>query len=649
MSPCSAAGGLLPEIAGRTGMRPGIPVSPAVHDQYASALATGATNSGTVMVGTGTAWVLLHVTDKVPKPVTDEAFICHHVIDGLWGQILSMVNGGSAVTWALEMTGHAGKDGKGIDQLLASAAPGSEGVTFWPFMTPFGASAVVPGNRGRFDGLQLHHKPAHLLRAVVEGLGYELKRYLNLLRDAGQEVQRLVMGGGAASSSVTPSLLADITGLPLRCFAGSDASLLGAAILARGLLEPQRSPGALADEMASVSREILPGDNDSFYQEQYASYLRSLPLRSVPSNKAHNLQLAQFPPIPLYFVWNYTNVDREFWQEHLESWLPRRIFDAHTHVALASHRLVPMTDAMRKQYWVNELFEPIDAQTAANCYRTVFPGRDLACLAFGMPDLDFDLDAGNAYLQAECVKRGWLTLAVIQPNWPQQKIAALLNAPGVIGVKPYYSLISPDRQTRDAHLEASIFDFLPHHVLEVLNERQAWVTLHVPKAARLGHPDNVREVREIRRRYPDISLVIAHLGRCYTEPHALEALPQFADDPGLFFDTSAVLNPVCHRIALEHFGPDRIIYGSDNPILYMRGRRQYQDRTYINRTSHPFFFNKKREVPETEAKYTLFMYEDLRAIKQACDDLGITERKAIEAIFYDNAWRLARKCLQRKN
>ncbi|HEY5911364.1 MAG TPA: amidohydrolase family protein [Verrucomicrobiae bacterium] len=351
---------------------------------------------------------------------------------------------------------------------------------------------------------------------------------------------------------------------------------------------------------------------------------------------------------PLYFVWDYTEVDRAFWQEHLEAWLPARLFDAHTHIALPSHRLVPMTDAKRRQYWVNELFEPIEAETAERCYRTVFPGRELTCLAFGMPDLDFDLEANNAYLQAECPKRGWLSLAVIRPQWSQNKIASLLDAPGVIGVKPYYSLISANRETRDAHLEAGIFDFLPHHILEVVNDRHGWVTLHVPRAARLGHPENIREVREIRRRYPDIALVIAHLGRCYTKPHALDALPQFAEDPGLFFDTAAVLNPACHRIALQHLGPGRVIYGSDNPILYLRGRRQYHDRTYINRTSYPFHFNQTREAPEIEAKYTLFMYEDLRAIKEACEGLGITARKDIEAIFHDNAARLAQAILARK-
>lgn len=353
-------------------------------------------------------------------------------------------------------------------------------------------------------------------------------------------------------------------------------------------------------------------------------------------------------PIHLHYVYDYTSTDRAFWDQKLEPWLPARIIDAHTHVMDPRFRLQPMTEAMRRQYWVNEVVEPIDAATAEHCHRTVFPNRDVSCIALGKPSLDFDVDGGNAYLQEECVRRGWHGLMVIRPQWTQEKIAALLDLPGVIGLKPYYALISENRDTRDAHLEASIFDFLPHHILEVVNARRAWITLHVPRAARLSHPDNVREVREIRRRYPDMVLVIAHLGRSYTEPHAMEALPQFADDPGLYFDTSAVLNPASHRVALQHLGPQRLLYGSDNPVFYMRGRRQYRDRTYINRTSYPFAFNKEREAPEIEAAYTLYMYEDIYAIKQACSELGLTDRRQIKMIFHDNAARLIDGILARK-
>ena len=109
-----------------------------------------------------------------------------------------------------------------------------------------------------------------------------------------------------------------------------------------------------------------------------------------------------------------------------------------------------------------------------------------------------------------------------------------------------------------------------------------------------------------------------------------------------------MLNPASHRLALRYFSPYRILYGTDNPIFYMRGRRQYRGGAYINRTQYPFHFNKEREAPEIEAAYTLYMYEDLRAIKRACEELGITDRQSIDAIFHDNAARLVASIERRK-
>jgi len=344
--------------------------------------------------------------------------------------------------------------------------------------------------------------------------------------------------------------------------------------------------------------------------------------------------------IDLHHVWQYTDVDRAFWRRHLEDWVPRRVFDAHTHVNEPRFRLIAPSDERRRQYWVNEVSEPIGAADAARCAEIVFPGRSYSCLAFGHPNLDYDLAASNASLAAECARRGWHRLAVVPPDWSAEALRAELDRPSTLGVKPYYALIAgQDPHSRDRFLEASIFEFLPHAHLELLDQRGACVMLHVPKADRLGHPANIAEIREIRRRYPRVVLIIAHLGRSYTLPHARESLPLLADDPGLYFDNSAVLNPDVHRFALATLGPRRILYGTDNPIFYMRGRRQWHGRTYVNRTSYPFHFNRDREPPEVEATYTLYMYEALLALKQACEDLSLS-REDVEAIFHGNAERV---------
>ena len=273
------AGGLSPAIARKLGLKSGIPVSAAIHDQYTAALGSGVTRPGDVMFGAGTAWVLLALFDHLAAPVTEDALVCHHVVKGVFGQILSLRTGGSAISWAARLLGLDGLSGPVLDDLLATAPAGSKGVSFWPFVTSYGAQGLAPGATGRFAGLQLHHNPAELLRAVIEGLSYELNRHLGFLRDAGLRPKRIVMCGGAAGSKVTPPMIADITGLPVATCPVSESSVLGAAIVARGLLEPERALEQIVLEFAPEPLAVRPGKNASHYRRGYRAYLASLPVQ----------------------------------------------------------------------------------------------------------------------------------------------------------------------------------------------------------------------------------------------------------------------------------------------------------------------------------------------------------------------------------
>jgi hypothetical protein len=343
--------------------------------------------------------------------------------------------------------------------------------------------------------------------------------------------------------------------------------------------------------------------------------------------------------VHLHHVFTYDDRDREFWARHLEDWVPRRIIDAHVHFVDPALQIETVSEELRRSHWSIEVSEMQSAETLERCLGILYPGREVSCVGFGYPSLGWDIEGSNAHASAEATKRGWRALALVRPTWVAEQLDSILDLPGIIGVKPYYMLLGYDRTGRDKYIESSIFDFLPRHQLEVLDARGSWVTLHVPRQGRLGHPDNLREIREIRRRYPGIRLVIAHLGRSYTLPHAEEGLLPLADDPDLYFDCSAVLNPEVHLLALRRIGPRRILYGTDNPIFYMRGRREWRGRTYINHTSHPFHFNVEREAPEVEARYTLYMYETLKAIRDAFERLGLGARDA-EDVFRENALRL---------
>jgi xylulokinase len=267
---CEPAGGLLPSVAAGTGLPAGIPVSPAVHDQYSSALGCGAVHAGDVMFGAGTAWVLLAVTTDPAQPVTPAGFVCRHPVPGLFGQMLSLVNGGSAVGWAVRLMGleHAG--GIDLDPLMSSVPPGADGLRFVPLLAP--GSRLGPG---RVTGLTLSHGREHLLRAVVEGLACELARHLHHLTDSGIPAGRLVMTGGASASRVTPQIVSDVTALPVACTAEPDMSALGAAVLARAMTEPGQSLAALSEAMAPPVRTFEPSADAVTYARLLEEYVEA--------------------------------------------------------------------------------------------------------------------------------------------------------------------------------------------------------------------------------------------------------------------------------------------------------------------------------------------------------------------------------------
>ncbi|MEA3401589.1 MAG: amidohydrolase family protein [Armatimonadota bacterium] len=337
----------------------------------------------------------------------------------------------------------------------------------------------------------------------------------------------------------------------------------------------------------------------------------------------------------------YTDVDRRFFAERIDPLLPERIFDAHRHVQLPEH-LDESRERFKREAFPEEIAGPEAVEQARRGYEMMFPGREVHFLGFGSPATNCEAVANNEYVSAELAGTGSAGLALSRPEWSAGRLLEELRRPAIIGIKPYERLLEGFEGG-----DVSIFEFLPHQHLELLDELQAWVTLHLPRAQRLADRGNIDEILQIRRRYPNVVLVIAHLGRSYAGRYAREGFPPLADDPAILFDNSAVLNPAVHALALDRFGPERILWGSDQPVFYMRGRRRWEGDRYINLTSGDYSWNTDREPPEVEATYTLSLYEAIAACLDTLMGLGFGEAE-IEAIFHDNARRLVDEVLGRK-
>ena len=322
-------------------------------------------------------------------------------------------------------------------------------------------------------------------------------------------------------------------------------------------------------------------------------------------------------------------VSEKVYRDELSAWLPPVIWDCHLHIGLSEHSR-PISPERFKEIWALEVASCFSWDRMREARALLFPDKEMKTLAFGWVYREMDIERNNDYV-LHGLRDGTnhaLGLAVTRPEWSESDLARLLDA-GFIGIKPY-----PDLAPQCTN-EVSVFDFLPHAHLRLLNERAGVLMLHLPRAGRLADPDNVRDLLEINDRYPRVKLIVAHIGRSYCLPTAEKGLPHLADRPAIFFDTAANLNAGVFAYALDLVGPSRILYGSDLPVTLMRGVREHVGDRYINFTDGNYSWNTNRKSPAEEAGYTYYLYEELLALKNASERAGLGA-DAVRRIMHDN-------------
>ena len=327
------------------------------------------------------------------------------------------------------------------------------------------------------------------------------------------------------------------------------------------------------------------------------------------------------------------HVDARVYQDEIRPWLPDEIVDIHTHVVLAEH-VAPISPERMAANWALEVGIEQSWEDLRENYRSLFADQRVTALAFGGVFQEVDIEASNSYVLsgANDPRNNALGLLVTRPEWDADVIAEAISQ-GFVGIKPY-----PDLAPQPTG-EVSIFDFCPRSHLEALNELKGILMLHLPRAGRLGDADNIRELVELSESYPDIKLIVAHIGRSFCLPTARKGLPSLAKNESVYFDTSANLNADVFWYAIETVGADRLLFGSDLPITLMRGVREHIGEEYINHTDAPYSWNTNRKSPEEEAQYTYFLYEELRALIAAAQRSGIG-KAGLEKILYSNGARL---------
>jgi xylulokinase len=286
-----AAGGVVGSldktITSQLGIGGGISLVSGGHDQACAALGSGVIKPGRAMVSTGTAEV---VEVAMSSPVLSESLrrgnisVYRHVVPGLYLSMTLNHSGGLLLRWfrdtlcrdKLHEAGLAGGDA--YDLMLAGAQPGPTNLMVLPHFSGSGTPLLDTTSRGAILGMTFATSQADLAKAILEGLTFELRANLDLLKESGINIEELHAVGGGARSDIWLQLKADICGIPLCVPRITEAACLGAAVLASVGAGNYDSMDSAVQQAVGMDRKIAPHGKDAeAYVRRYKLYLELYP------------------------------------------------------------------------------------------------------------------------------------------------------------------------------------------------------------------------------------------------------------------------------------------------------------------------------------------------------------------------------------
>lgn len=244
----------------------GIRVTTGAMDQVSGAIGAGVVRRGIVSEMTGTTMVIFTPTDSVPPYDPASIVPCHYNYDGKYCLLSWSPTAGMALKWFKNALCEDFSF-PALDTLAEGVAPGSDGVTFLPYLCGSTMPKYNPAARGSFTGLTTEHTRAHFVRAVMESVSCMLRANLEYLSLEATEIRAM---GGGAQSPLWCQMKADMTGVRLLTLKNKETACLGAAILAgvgTGVLPSVEAAAA----MIATDKAYAPAGTD--YTECYERFL----------------------------------------------------------------------------------------------------------------------------------------------------------------------------------------------------------------------------------------------------------------------------------------------------------------------------------------------------------------------------------------
>ncbi|CAN5790320.1 xylulokinase [soil metagenome] len=272
-------GRVTPAASQLTGLPEHVIVGAGGHDHVCGALAAGVVNTDQMLDSMGTAEALFFPRNQ---PITDLS-VGHqgysqgaHVAPDKYYLFGGLYTSGASLDWIRDIAGNVSHE-----QLIEEAGetpPGSLGVAFLPHLRLSNAPTPDAKARGAFLGLTTDVTRGAMVRAVLEGLGYEARATIEpVLRFSGMPAKPEVsVIGGSTKNGLLLEIKSSILGTPLRIVELDEATALGAAMLGGIACGAYRNFDDALATVSQVQHDINPQPE---HIEPYDRYFKDVYLR----------------------------------------------------------------------------------------------------------------------------------------------------------------------------------------------------------------------------------------------------------------------------------------------------------------------------------------------------------------------------------
>jgi xylulokinase len=285
-------GEVLPSVAEEVGVPAGTPVVAGGGDGACASVGAGSVSAGVTYSYVGSSsWIGTATSAPIYDP-TERTFTFGHVVPGLFIPMGTMQAAGASYQWARDQL--AGLERQSAQALgvspyalmntVAEGSPaGANGLLFLPYLLGERAPRWNPNARAAFLGLTIRHTHADMLRAVMEGVAFNLRVILEALTAQSGAVDAIRVIGGGTSSRLWASIMADVYGVPLhRLTILEEATSMGAAVIG-GVAVGLYPDFNIAAQMNPVADVIAPNAAhrpryDALYQAFEAAYHALVPV-----------------------------------------------------------------------------------------------------------------------------------------------------------------------------------------------------------------------------------------------------------------------------------------------------------------------------------------------------------------------------------